>query len=100
MPPGYVVVLLDVHDTARYVEYARRASVIEAKYGGRPLVAGDAVEIVEGDWPGERTVVLEFPSLDAARAWYADPEYQSLLPLRHEATDSRILFIEGFQPST
>ena len=98
MPLGYVVVLLDVHDTERYLEYARAASAIEAKYGGRALVAGDAVEVVEGTWPAERTVVLQFPSVEAARAWYADPEYQALLPLRHDATDSRILFIEGFDP--
>ena len=48
MPNGYAVVLLDVRDADIYVEYARQATVIEALYGGRPIVVGDAVEVVEG----------------------------------------------------
>jgi uncharacterized protein (DUF1330 family) len=98
MPKGYAVVLLDVQDHDLYVEYARGATEVEARYGGRPLVVGDAAEVVEGRWPSERIVVLEFPSLDQARAWYADPEYQALVPLRHRATTSRILLMDGFIP--
>jgi uncharacterized protein (DUF1330 family) len=93
---GYVVVLLDVADRRRYAEYARRATAIEARHGGRALVAGEAVEVVDGRWPSERTVVLEFPSIEHARAWYADPEYQDLIPLRRDATSSSVLLIEGF----
>jgi uncharacterized protein (DUF1330 family) len=100
MSKGYAIVLLDVKDHDRYVEYARRATEIEARHGGRALVAADAQEVIEGDWPAERIVVLEFPSIDHARAWHNDPEYQDLIPLRHQATSSRILFVEGFQPPT
>jgi uncharacterized protein (DUF1330 family) len=96
MKKGYAVILLDVHDQVRYVDYARRATEIEDRHGGRPLVASDAEEVVEGDWPAERVVVLEFPSLDHARAWYNDPDYQDLIPFRREATSSNILFVEGF----
>ncbi len=96
MPKGYVVVLLEVKDHDRYVEYARRATEIEARHGGRPLVAGDACEVVEGAWPADRIVILEFPSMDHARAWYVDPDYQELIERRHEATSSRILFVEEF----
>jgi uncharacterized protein (DUF1330 family) len=98
MPKGYVVVLLDVRDHDLYVEYARSATEIEARFGGRPVVAGDAVEVVEGHWPAQRIVILEFPSIDHARAWHADPDYQTLIPLRHRSTTSQILFIEGFSP--
>ena len=96
MRKGYAVILLDVHDQDRYVEYARQATEIEDRHGGRPLVVSDAREVVEGDWPAQRTVILEFPSLEHARAWYNDPEYQELIPIRHRATSSRILFVEGF----
>ena len=96
MRKGYAVILLDVHNQDWYVDYARRATEIEARHSGRPLVASDAREVVEGEWPAQRTVILEFPSLDHARAWYKDPEYQDLIPLRHRATSSRILFVEGF----
>jgi len=40
-------------------------------------------------------VVLEFPSLEHARAWYADPEYEAIIPLRHQSARSQILLIEG-----
>ena len=98
MTVAYVVALLDVRDQVIYAEYARRATEIEARHGGRPLIAADAEEVVEGDWPSGRVVVLEFPSPEAARNWYEDPEYRELIPMRHRATDSRILFVEGFRP--
>jgi uncharacterized protein (DUF1330 family) len=96
MKKGYAVILLDVQDRDRYVEYAKRATEIENRHGGRPVVVGDATEVVEGEWPAERTVILEFPSIEHVRAWYNDPDYQDILPLRHGATSSRILFVEGF----
>lgn len=96
MKKGYAIILLDVHDQGLYADYARRATEIEDRHGGQPLVVCDAEEVVEGEWPAERVVVLEFPSLDHARAWYNDPEYQDLIPLRREATSSQILFVEGF----
>ena len=96
MKKGYAVILLDVRDHDRYVEYARRATEIEDRHGGRPLVVSDAREVIEGEWPAERTVILEFPSIEHVRAWYHDPEYQDLIPLRHGATSSRILFAKGF----
>jgi uncharacterized protein (DUF1330 family) len=97
MTNGYAVILLDVHDTDLYVEYAKKATSIEARYGGRPIVVGDAKEVVDGIWPTQRIVILEFPSLEQARGWYRDPEYEALIPLRHDATQSQILLIEGFE---
>lgn len=96
MKKGYAIVLLDVHDRNRYNEYARRATEIEDRHGGRPLVVSEALEVVEGEWPAQRTVVLEFPSIEHVRSWYDDPDYQDLVPLRQGATSSRILFVEGF----
>ena len=96
MRKGYVIVLLDVVDRALYVEYAKRATEIEVRYGGRPLVVGDANEVGKGSWPAARTVILEFPLIDQARAWYSDPDYQAIIPMRHDAAISHILFIEGF----
>ena len=96
MKRGYVIVLLDVADNDLYGEYARRATEIESRHKGRPLVVGSADDVVEGQWPRERIVVLEFPSIHAARAWYEDPDYQSLIPLRQQAASSSVLLIEGF----
>ena len=100
MAKGYAVILLDVADPDMYIEYAKAASAIEARYGAKPIIVGDAEEVIEGLWPAQRVVLLEFPTLDDARAWYNDPDYQTLLPLRHQATSSKILFIEGFDTPT
>ena len=95
---GYAVILLDVHDPELYGRYAEQATVLEAKYDGEALIAADVHEIAEGTWPSGRIVVLEFPSLERARSWYNDTEYQSLITLRHAACRSRVLLIEGMDP--
>lgn len=95
MSKGYAIVLLDVHDLEVYTEYARLATEIESRHGGRALVAGRAMEVVDGVWPTERTVVLEFPSIEHARAWYRDPDYLDLIALRRRSTVSHVLLIEG-----
>lgn len=97
MPKGYVLVLLDVVDQDMYAEYAAAATAIEDKYGGKPLIVGDVDEVLEGEWPSERIVVLEFPSVEMARAWYADPGYASLIRARQRATVSRLVIMEGFE---
>lgn len=96
MKKGYCIVLLDVADQDLYAEYVARATETEAIHGGRALVAADIEHVVEGEWPAERIIVLEFPSLESARAWYSDPRYAELVPLRHRATQSVMVFVEGF----
>ena len=96
MRKGYVIVMLDVIDEAAYRRYAQQATEIETRYGAVPLVVSDCDEVVEGTWPAERIVILEFPSMDDARAWYADPGYREIIPLRHGATVTKMLFAEGF----
>ncbi|HEX5586493.1 MAG TPA: DUF1330 domain-containing protein, partial [Acidimicrobiia bacterium] len=71
---AYVLVDMDVTDPARYDEYRALAGPSVAQYGGRYLVRGGASEVLEGDRVPNRTVVLEFDDLDAARRWYASPE--------------------------
>lgn len=94
------MILLDVSDADLYVEYAKQATVIEEQHGGRAIIVGDASEVVDGRWPAQRIVVLEFPSLEHARAWYTDPRYEAITPLRHQSTRSQVLLIEGFPDDT
>ena len=69
-----------------------------AQYGGRYAVRGGAMERLENAEGFNRMVVLEFPSLDAARAFYFSPEYAPLLKLRIETTESQVMLVDGFVP--
>ena len=66
--------------------------------GGRYAVRGGAMERLENAEGFTRLVVLEFPSLDAARAFYFSPEYAPLLKLRMETTESQVVLVDGFVP--
>lgn len=92
---GYVIAEVEVTDSATYEEYRKLVPATVAKYGGKFLVRGGAVEPKEGGWQPKRLVVLEFPSLEQARAWYHSPEYAPALALRTKAARSKVLLVEG-----
>lgn len=92
---AYVVAEVEVTDPATYEEYRKLVPPTIAKYGGKFLVRGGAVESKEGGWEPKRLVVLEFPSMDQARKWYASPEYAPALALRSKAARSRLVLVEG-----
>ena len=96
---GYVVAEVEVTDSAVYEEYRKLVPATVAKYGGKYLVRGGAVERKEGGWEPKRLVVLEFPSLDQARTWYHSPEYAPALALRLKAARSKVLLVEGAPPA-
>jgi uncharacterized protein (DUF1330 family) len=93
---GYVVVTEAIHDQAGIQSYGRMAGPTVAEYGGQVLVADDNCEVVEGQWHGERTVIVEFESVAQARAWYESPGYQSALLLRQAAAESNAVILAGF----
>ena len=92
---GYVVAEIEVTDSATYEEYRKLVPATVARYGGKYLVRGGAVERKEGGWEPKRLVVLEFPSLEQARTWYHSPEYAPALALRLKAARSKVLLVEG-----
>jgi uncharacterized protein (DUF1330 family) len=96
MAAFYLFDNVEVRDPAALAGYAKQAAKIVAEHGGR-YVALDAVpEVVEGVNPGLRSVVLmEFPDLDSARAWYDDPAYQPLKAIRRRAVVNNAVLIGG-----
>jgi uncharacterized protein (DUF1330 family) len=97
--PAYVIVDVDVKDPETYKEYRARAAPTVAAAGGRYIVRGGAVMHVEPGWDVHRFVILEFPTMATAKAWYGSPEYQRILPIRLKSTKSRMMFVEGLDPS-
>ena len=76
------------------VQYLEQIDATLKPYGGRFLVHGDPVEVIEGDWPGH-LIVIEFPDRAQARAWYGSPAYQQILRLRTDNSDSDVVFVDG-----
>lgn len=93
--PAYVVVTIDIHDPEAYERYKQLAPPPIGKYGGRYLTRGGAVEVLEGEWPKRRFVLLEFPSMELAKQWHASPEYAPALALRRSASTTVMLLAEG-----
>ncbi len=93
--PAYVIAEVEVTEPAVYEEYRKLVPATIAKYGGRFLVRGGAVETKEGGWQPKRLVVLEFDSMEQARKWYHSPEYAPALALRAKAARSKVLLVEG-----
>lgn len=92
---GYVIANVDVKDQAGYEEYRKLVPATVAKYGGKYVVRGGAVEKLEGAWQPKRVVVLEFASVEQARRWYTSEEYRPAKALRLKAAVSDVIIVEG-----
>ncbi len=91
----YAVFDVDWHDQNKAKEYREKFGPALEKYGGKTLCAGPP-QVIEGSWKPTRVVILEFPSAEAFRNWYASPEYAPVLKLRLEgATTGTAVVIEG-----
>ncbi len=86
---------LEVRDVAKLEEYKTNAGPIVEKYGGKYVVLGGKVELMEGEWRPTFPVIIEFPNLAAANQWYESDEYRDLKALRLSAVKSNAVFIEG-----
>jgi uncharacterized protein (DUF1330 family) len=93
--PAYILASLQITDPVAFEAYRRDVPAVIAAYGGRYLVRGGGIEALEGDAPGSRLVIVEFPDMPRLKAFYHSAEYQPLLALRNRAAVSTLLAIEG-----
>lgn len=95
---GYIVVNIVVTDPEAYKEYPVRSRPYVARNGGRYLVGTNDIDQREGDFGLTRLVIIEFPSVDAARKVYEAEEYQKeILPYRLRASTGDLVIVEGFE---
>lgn len=92
---AYMIVQLEVLDPTTYSEYGKLVTPTIEAHGGRFLVRGGAVEVLEGDFVPSRVVVLEFPDVDAAKRWYHSPEYAPLIAMRKRAARGSFYMVTG-----
>lgn len=93
--PAYVIAEIDVHDPEGYEGYKALSGPSADLYGGRFVARGGATEVLEGEWEPRRVVILEFADMDAARRWWASPEYAEARAIRARTARSRLILTEG-----
>ncbi len=98
MPKGYVYAEVEVTDPELYATYSPKAAAAIAAFGGRYLVRGGNAEVIEGDRPVRRAVILEFDSPARAREFYHSQQYQEALAIRRRASRADLVMLEGYDP--
>ena len=91
----YAIAQLSIHDRVRYDRYMAAFMPVFARYGGRLLAADEHPGVVEGQWSGDRVVLLEFPDRDTYMAWANSPEYQEIAKDRLAAAQTVVLLVRG-----
>jgi uncharacterized protein (DUF1330 family) len=93
--PAYIIVETDITDPEQYEQYKAASPGAIAAGGGRFLVRGGELAVLEGDWSPKRLVVLEFHDLEAAKAFYESELYTEAKALREGAATLRMVAVEG-----
>jgi uncharacterized protein (DUF1330 family) len=93
---AYFVAHGTVKDPAKLAQYVERASPYVAAAGGEFIAVGDVKWVLLGEHPHKRVAVFRFPDATSARAWFDNPAYQALAPLRSEAGDFVFLVFEEY----
>lgn len=90
-----IIVDIEVTDPVLYEDYKRLASASIAAHGGRYLVRGGRSEVLDGTWAPRRLVVLEFDSMEKAKAWRESPEYAEAKKVREGCARANMIVVEG-----
>lgn len=92
---AYVLAIVDIKDPVRYEAYRQMVTPTITAFGGRFIVRGGAIDVLEGAWAPRRVVVLEFPSVERAKAWWSSPEYSEAKAIRQATSEGTLIVIEG-----
>ena len=93
--PAYVIAMVEVKDPVRYEDYRRLVLPTITAFGGRFVARGGRTEVLEGDWPARRLVIVEFPSVERAKEWWSSPEYADARAIRQATSEGTLVVIEG-----
>jgi uncharacterized protein (DUF1330 family) len=92
---AYAIAQVEVTDPTTFAEYGKQVPAVVAQYGGRYLVRGGEMEMLEGEWQVSRLVVLEFPSMEQLKRFYHSTEYAPLMALRQKSARTVFAVVEG-----
>jgi uncharacterized protein (DUF1330 family) len=92
---AYIIADIDANDPAKMEEYRRRVPAAIAAFQGKFIARGGATAPLEGGWTPSRIVLIEFPSLEKAKAFWASSEYAHAKEARTGAATFRVVAVEG-----
>tara|TARA_Y100000022_G_C12938821_1_gene235050 strand:+ start:40 stop:330 length:291 start_codon:yes stop_codon:yes gene_type:complete len=95
MSKGYVIGNNKITNDKEYKLYAEKVPATIEMFGGRFLARGGDTVILDGEPNGNRNVLIEFPSVESAKAWYFSKEYQNIVQGRLQNADGYLLIVEG-----
>jgi uncharacterized protein (DUF1330 family) len=93
--PAYLIADIEVNDGQAYEEYRKQVPALITHHGGRYLARGGATEVLEGDWKPRRTVIVEFPTMSALKAFWDSADYKPLRGIRWNSASSNVVAVEG-----
>lgn len=88
------LVQVDIHDAAVYEEYKKLTPATVEAYGGKFVIRGAEIMVLEGEWNHDRLVMIEFPDKKAAINWYYSKEYEKARRIREKAASAKFFIIE------
>jgi uncharacterized protein (DUF1330 family) len=92
---AYVVLDIEVTDPDKFARYRELAPAAIAACGGRYIARGGASEVMEGTRVPNRIVILEFPTMDKAKAWLESSEYREARALRQDSATTNAFVTQG-----
>lgn len=95
---GYILAEVEITNPEGYKAYSAMVAATIEKFGGKFLSRGGVNTPLEGEWPQRRRVIIEFPTIEAARNWYDSAEYEKPKALRIANSNSRLMLLEGIAP--
>jgi uncharacterized protein (DUF1330 family) len=95
--PVYMIANIELDDAERYKDYVAHVPALIARHGGKYRVRGGQSHVLEGTWSPSRLIVLEFPSREAAMAFYDDPDYAPYKSLRQSIARSSVVLVDGYE---
>ena len=96
MSKAYVLVDTKISNNDNYEVYKSKAKPIAEKFGGKYLTRGGEMDVVQSDlWSPTRLVLVEFPSIEKARAFHSSEDYADVKKIRIENAESTLVILEG-----
>ena len=96
MKKGYIIVRVSIHNNELFQKYPPISTEVMKKYGGKYIIRGGKTDVLEGEWPVDRTTVVEFESFESAKKCYESVEYSEAMKIRQNSTKSDLILIEGY----